>query len=167
MVLIIEPCSMSSPERIFQGKIKETSTRAGMEAYAPSNFSVGNTRLVFQEEVVFEQWEAWRNPKVSFAEMDKDGDLENGDRVQMDKLYLIVVEKSTEEITSRVQPALEERGKHHNFVCIGCGNVFSDGRPPLQHDTIGEKIVLNKFVNFFFVCDRQLQEVVGMRGGHC
>jgi hypothetical protein len=64
--------------------------------------------------------------------MDKDGDLENGVRVQMDKLYLIVVEKSTQEIASREsKPTVEERGKHHNFVRIGCGNVFSSGGPPL------------------------------------
>jgi hypothetical protein len=104
----------------------------GLEAYAPYNFPVGGARLVFQEEVVFEQWEAWRNPKVSFVEMDKDGDPENGVRVQMDKLYLIVVENSAEEIASREsKPTLEESGKHHNFIHIGCGNVFSSGGLPL------------------------------------
>jgi hypothetical protein len=30
MVLIVEPCSMPSAKRIFQGEIKETSTRAGL-----------------------------------------------------------------------------------------------------------------------------------------
>jgi hypothetical protein len=33
--------------------------------------------------------------------MNKDGDLENGDRVQMDKINLIMVKKPTEEIASR------------------------------------------------------------------
>jgi hypothetical protein len=46
-ILTVEPCSMSSPERIFQGKIKEASTRVGLEAYAPYNFPVGGARLVF------------------------------------------------------------------------------------------------------------------------
>jgi hypothetical protein len=54
MILAIEPCSMPSPERIFQGKIKEISKRASLEAYTPYNFPVGGARLVFQEEVVFE-----------------------------------------------------------------------------------------------------------------
>jgi hypothetical protein len=63
VILTIEPCSMPSPERIFQGKIKETSTRAGLEAYAPYDFLIGDAQLVFQEEVVFERWEAWRNPQ--------------------------------------------------------------------------------------------------------
>jgi hypothetical protein len=58
----------------------------------------------------------------------------------MDKLYLIVVEKFVEEIASREsKPALEERGKHHNFIRIGCGNVFSSGGLPLQHGTVREK----------------------------
>jgi hypothetical protein len=30
MVPIVEPCSMPSPERIFEGEIKKTSTRAGL-----------------------------------------------------------------------------------------------------------------------------------------
>jgi hypothetical protein len=166
VILAVELCSMPSSERIFHGKIKETNMRAGLEAYAPYNFSVGGARLVLQE-VVFEEWEAWRNPMVSFIEMDKDSDLENGVRVQMDKLYLVVVKKSAEEIASREsKPALEERGEHHNFIRIGCGNVFSSGGLPLQHGTVGEKIVRNKFVNLFFVCDGWLEDL-GMRGDHC
>jgi hypothetical protein len=73
-----------------------------------------------------------RNPKISLIEMDKNDDLKNRVRVQMDQLNLIVVKKSSKEITSREsKPALEERRKHHNFVCIGCGNVFSNSGPPL------------------------------------
>jgi hypothetical protein len=91
---------------------------------------------------------------IGLTEMDKDGDLKNRDRVQMDKLDLIVVKKSTEEITSREsKPTLEERGKHHNFIHIGCGNVFSSSGPPLQHGMIRKKVVCNKFVNLFFICD--------------
>jgi hypothetical protein len=99
--------------------------------------------------------------------MDKNGDQKNRVRIQMDKLNLIVVKKSAEEITSREsKPALEEREKHHNFVCIGCGNVFSGGGPSLQHGAVRKKMVCNKFVNLCFVYDRRLEEV-GMRGGHC
>jgi hypothetical protein len=103
---------------------------------------------------------------IGLTEMDKDGDLKNRDRVQMDKLDLIVVKKSTEEIASREsKPALEERGKHHNFIHIGCGNVFSSSGPPLQHDTIRKQIVCNKFANFLFIYNGRLEEV-GMRGCH-
>jgi hypothetical protein len=54
VILTVEPCSMPSLERIFHEKIKETSTRAGLEAYTPYNFLVGGVRLVFKEEMVFE-----------------------------------------------------------------------------------------------------------------
>jgi hypothetical protein len=83
MVLTVEPCSVPSSERIFQGEIKKTSTRAGLKAYASYNFSICCARLVFQEEVVFEQGEVWRNPKISLTKMDKDDDLKNRVRVKM------------------------------------------------------------------------------------
>jgi hypothetical protein len=83
VVLIVEPCSMPSPEGILQGEIKKISTRVGLLAYASYNFSVGCARLVLQEELVFEQGEVWRNPKISLTEMDKNGNLKNTDRVQM------------------------------------------------------------------------------------
>jgi hypothetical protein len=74
---------MPSPEEILQGEIKKISTRAGLLAYASYNFLVGCARLVLQEELVFEQGEVWRNPKISLTEMDKNGNLKNTDRVQM------------------------------------------------------------------------------------
>jgi hypothetical protein len=122
--------------------------------------------LVFQEEVVFEQGEVWRNPKVRLTEMDKNGDLKNRVRVQMDQLNLIVVKKSSEEIASREsKPTLEERRKHHNLVLIGGGNGFSSSGLPLQHGAIGKKVICIKFANPFFVYDRRLEDV-GMRGYH-
>jgi hypothetical protein len=84
----------------------------------------------------------------------------------MDKLYLIVVEKSAEEIASKdSKPTLEERGKHHNSIRIGCENVFSSDGLQLQHGSVREKIVRNKFANFFFIYDGRVEEV-GMRGGY-
>jgi Fe2+ or Zn2+ uptake regulation protein len=50
----------------------------------------------------------------------------------MDELYLIMVKKSSEEVTGKeYKPALEERREHHNLICIGCGNIFSGGGAPL------------------------------------
>jgi hypothetical protein len=46
-ILVVEPCSLPSPERMFQWEIKETSTRAGLRAYASYNFMVGIARLLF------------------------------------------------------------------------------------------------------------------------
>jgi hypothetical protein len=98
--------------------------------------------------------------------MDEYGDLQNGVRVPVDKLYLIVVEKSLEEVAGREsKPTLEERGEHHNLCCIGCGNVFSGGGVPLQRGAIGEKRIGNKFANFFLICDGRLKEV-RMRSCH-
>jgi hypothetical protein len=83
----------------------------------------------------------------------------------MDKLYLIVVKMSSEEIISREsKPALEERREHHNLIRIGYGNIFSGGGAPLQHGPIGEERTHNKFVNFFFIYDGRLKE---MRMGGC
>jgi hypothetical protein len=59
--------------------------------------------------------------------VDKDYDLENGVGIQMDKLYLIVVQESEEEVTSGESESALEGGKHHNFFCVGCGNIFSGG----------------------------------------
>jgi hypothetical protein len=82
VVLVVEPCSMPSSERRFQRKIEKTSRRASLEAYTPYNFPVGGARLVLEEKVFFEQWEVGRNPQKSFIEVDKDGSLQNGVRVQ-------------------------------------------------------------------------------------
>jgi hypothetical protein len=98
--------------------------------------------------------------------MDEDSDLHNGVRVHVDKLYLIMVEKSSKEVAGReAKPALEERGEHHNLSHIGCGNMFSGGGAPLHHGLIREKRILNKFVNFFFNCNGHLEEV-RMRSYH-
>jgi hypothetical protein len=59
-----------------------------------------------------------------------------------------------EEITGReAESTLKERGKHHNLICMGCRKIFTGGRTPLQHDTVREKVVRNKFVNLTFIYD--------------
>jgi hypothetical protein len=97
--------------------------------------------------------------------MDKDHDLQNGVRVEMDKLYLIVVKKFSEEVTGREsKPALDERREHHNLIRIGCGNIFSGSGAPLQHGPIrGERT--HMFATFFFIHDGHLKEM-RMRGYH-
>jgi hypothetical protein len=54
MVLVVEPCSVPSSERIFQGKINKTSTGASLQSYAAYDFPVSSARLVSQEEIVLE-----------------------------------------------------------------------------------------------------------------
>jgi hypothetical protein len=53
---------MPPPKRRLHRKVKEASAMAGLKTYAPNDLSVGGTRLIFQEKVIFEQWEIWRNP---------------------------------------------------------------------------------------------------------
>jgi hypothetical protein len=77
MILVVKPCRVSSLKRSFLGKIEEASTRAGLEMYAPTNLLVGNTWLVLQEKLVFEEREVRRNPEENFAKMDESGDLKN------------------------------------------------------------------------------------------
>jgi hypothetical protein len=53
--------------------------------------------------------------------VDKNGDMKNGVRVEMNQLDLVVIQKAMKEIAdSKTKPVLEEGGKHHNFICVGC-----------------------------------------------
>jgi hypothetical protein len=74
--------------------------RAGLETYAPNNLPVGGTRLVLQEEVIFKKRKVRRNPEENLTKMDENGNLKNGVRVKMNKLNLVVVQESAEEITN-------------------------------------------------------------------
>jgi hypothetical protein len=47
--------------------------------------------VVFQEEIVFEQGKIWRNPKIGFTEVDKNGNLKNGVRIEMNQFDLVVI----------------------------------------------------------------------------
>jgi hypothetical protein len=53
-----------------------------LKTHAPNNLSVSGTRLILQEELIFEYGKIRRNPKEGFTKMDKD--LEDGVRVKMD-----------------------------------------------------------------------------------
>jgi hypothetical protein len=84
--------------------------------------------------------------------MDKNGDLKNRIRVKMNRLNLVVVQKSAEEIADReTKPTLEESGNHHTFICVGCQNVHAGGRAPLQHRAIWEKMARDKLANLIFI----------------
>jgi hypothetical protein len=72
--------------------------------------------------------------------MDKDCNLENRVGIEMDQLDLLVIKESVQEITDReAKSVLKERRKHHNILCVGCWDVFHDGRMPLKHSAIREK----------------------------
>jgi hypothetical protein len=54
MVFIVEPCYVPSTKRRLHGVFKEAGVRAGLKTHAPNNLAVRGTRLIFQEEVIFE-----------------------------------------------------------------------------------------------------------------
>jgi hypothetical protein len=69
-----------------------------------------------------------------------------------------VVKKTTEEVARQeAESALKEGGKYHNLICVGCCNVFPDGRMPLWHDTVWEEVVGNKLANVALVCNGRLE----------
>jgi hypothetical protein len=128
--------------------------RAGLESYAPNNLLISGTRLVLHKEVVLEQWKIRRNSKKSFAKVDKDYDLKDRVGIQMDKLYLIIIQDPTEEVASKESTsALEEGEKHHNLFVVGCRNIFSGGGAPLPYNLFEEKVIRNEVVDFVFIRD--------------
>jgi hypothetical protein len=83
MVLTVEPHPVPSLKRSFHRKVEEAGERAGLETHTLDNLAISSTRLVFQEKVILEQWEIRRNAKKCFIEVDEDGDLKNGIRVEV------------------------------------------------------------------------------------
>jgi hypothetical protein len=84
MVLAIEPCPMPSLQGSFQSKVQKDGVRAGLKTYAPDDFLVRSARLILQEKVVFEQRKVRTNSSEGFAKMNKDDDLKDGTRVEID-----------------------------------------------------------------------------------
>jgi hypothetical protein len=77
-----------------------------------------------------------------------------------------VVEESTEEIVGwEAESTLQGGGEHHNLICIGCGEVFTGGRTPLQYSTIWEKMICIELANLTFICNGRLEQM-RMQGDH-
>jgi hypothetical protein len=98
--------------------------------------------------------------------VDKNNNLENGSRVQIEEFNLVEIKESAEEITGReAKSVLEEGREHHNLSCIGCRNLFPDGRTPLQDSTVWEKVIRNKLADVTFICNRRMEKM-RVRGSH-
>jgi hypothetical protein len=89
MVLTVEPFNMPAFEGGLQGKDEEIPMRSGLNANSAHHLAFGSAPLVFQEEIMLEKSKILKDGEISFTEMDKDGDLKNGVRVQVDKLNLL------------------------------------------------------------------------------
>jgi hypothetical protein len=98
--------------------------------------------------------------------VDKNSNLENGVRVQMDEFNLVVIKESVEELVGReAKFVLEEGREHHNLSRIGCRNIFPGGRTPLQDDAVREEVIHNEFVDLTFIHDGRLEKM-RVRGSH-
>jgi hypothetical protein len=71
-------------ESCYNRDVKEADTRVGLETHTSDNLAISGAQLVFQEKVILEQREIGWNGKKCFTEMDEDGALRNGIRVEMD-----------------------------------------------------------------------------------
>jgi hypothetical protein len=92
--------------------------------------------------------------------VDKNSNLENGVRVQMDEFNLIVIKESVEEVTSReAKSVLEEGRENHNLSHIGCRHIFPISRTPLQDGAVREKVIHNKLADFTFIHDGWLKKM--------
>jgi hypothetical protein len=109
-----------------------------MDADTADDLSLGSTRLIFQEEIVFEDREIRKDGGISLAQVDKDGNLKDTVWIQMNQLDLVVMKKAAKEFACwETKPALKDGGEHHYFVGVGSRNVFIFHRPPLEDRTGG------------------------------
>jgi hypothetical protein len=92
--------------------------------------------------------------------VDKDGNLKNEIRVELDKFDSIMIEESMEKVISRkAESAMEEGGEHHNIICVGCWDVFPGGRTTLQYCAVREKVIRNELVDIIISHDGWLEKV--------
>jgi hypothetical protein len=78
---------------------------------------------------------------------------------------VVVVKESAEEITGQEAKSTLKGGDPYILVCIGCGEVFTYGRMPLQHDAILEKVICNELLNPASICNECLKQM-RVRGSH-
>jgi hypothetical protein len=68
--------------------------------------------------------------------------------------------------TGRKPKSMGEEGrKHHNLIGIGCGDVFPFHRCPLEHLTVGKKLIGDQFEDLILICGGCLEHLE-MGGGH-
>jgi hypothetical protein len=90
MVLIVEHVLCHPRREFFKGRSRKL---ARGRVCRPTPLMTSNLRrsVDILGKIIFEQGKVWGNPKIGFAEVDKNGDLKDGVRVEMDYFDLIVV----------------------------------------------------------------------------
>jgi hypothetical protein len=62
----------------------------------------------------------------------------------MYQLDSVVLKDAAKEITGgKPKSPLKERRKHYDFLHIGCWDILSFSRSPLEHSSIWEKVILD------------------------
>jgi hypothetical protein len=157
---------MPTLERWFQGKVQKIAVLVALDADTADDLTFGNAGLIFQEEVILEEWEVWVYGEIGLAQMNKHYSLKNRVRVQMNQLNLIVVEEAVEKFTGgKTKSTLEKGGQHHDFGSVESGDVFILSQPPLENDTWREKMVLNEFEECTLIHSWRLKHL-RMRDNH-
>jgi hypothetical protein len=68
--------------------------------------------------------------------------------------------EATLEVAGRkAKSALKEGRKHHNFLGIGCWDVLTCSRSPLERGLIWDKMVFIQLTNLILSCNRSLEKV--------
>ena len=84
------------------------------------------------------------NPQIHLAKMDEGGDMKNRVWIQMDKLNLVEMQKTTEKSASGDRKSTVEEGlKNHNLTGIRGGEGFSIGGAPPDDLLLGKNPVLH------------------------
>jgi hypothetical protein len=60
---------------------------------------------------------------------------------------------------------LKEGCKYHNLVCVGCRDILTSGRMPLQHLAVWKEMACDELADLIFVSNGWLEQV-WMRGSH-
>jgi hypothetical protein len=72
---------------------------------------------------------------------------------------LVMIKEAVQEVAGwKAKSALKGR-KHHNFLGIGCWDVLTYSRSPLEHIRIWDKMVFNQLTNLILSCNRSLEKV--------
>jgi hypothetical protein len=121
VVADVEPLGLPVLVQLYQlvGQVLVSGVLTHLDVGTSDYSWIVGTRLRLQPKKLEEQNLVGLDTHERFAEMDKDGDMEDVIGVEIQVLDVIVPEHSFEEFTSgECQSTLQEPGEHQNFVQV-------------------------------------------------
>jgi hypothetical protein len=116
------------------------------DAGAPYDGWIFGYGLWFHSEKEAEKIPVGFNSEESFAEMDEDGNMANGIRVEVMELKPVEIKKASEErARGEGQTPFGKMVKYDNFVYIFHGKRFAKRRAPVDETFFLEQTLGNKF----------------------